>query len=472
MAGILSWGAYLPSGRLARSAIADAWGLPDAKGTRSVCAQDEDSLTMAVEATLACIGEGPTDEIDAIFFASTTPPYAEKHASATIAAVLDRQDVQTADFTGTVRAGTQALRAALDAVRSGAARNCLVVAADHRPAEPATDMEQAFGDGAAAVILTASGPIEAIAEASIADDITGSWRRIDDRYVRSFQPRHEASYAYARPMASVIESAVMRAEIGTDGATLVGSALNGRALSRLAKDTGFPGAHDPLLATVGNLGAAHPLVSLCAALDVASESDVIVLAAHGEGADAIVFRVGTVAGSPFPVAAQIANHRMLPSYEVLLRSHRFVPREEPLHTSSVVAYWRDRRQALALEGVACTVCGVVQFPANRACVECSAFDRMTPVMLARRGRVFTFTMDHLSHGEYLQTPIPRLVVDLHSGGRIFLEMTDCDPADVHIGMDVELALRRIHDGANFINYFWKARPVRQSAIPQATEAVT
>jgi 3-hydroxy-3-methylglutaryl CoA synthase/uncharacterized OB-fold protein len=415
---------------------------------------------MAVEAALACVGARPTDEIDAVFFASTTPPYAEKHASATIAAVLDRHDVQTADFAGTIRAGTQAFRAALDAVGSGTARSCLIVAADHRPTEPATDMEQLFGAGAAAFIVTGDGAVEAIGQASVADDITGTWRRAEDLFVRSFQPRHEADFAYARPMAAVIERAVERAGVTTDTATLAASTPDARSLARLARQTGFPQSGDPLLATVGNLGAAHPLMALCAVLDDAGPGDVVVLAAHGEGADAVVLRVGEGAIKGAPVSDQIANARTLPSYESLLRSQRLVPREEPLHTSSAVTYWRDRRQALTLEGVTCTACGVVQFPANRACVECGALDRMKPTMLARRGRVYTFTLDHLSHGEYLETPIPRLVVDMEGGGRVFLEMTDCDPAEVHIDMEVELSLRRIHDGANFANYFWKARPAR------------
>lgn len=471
MAGIEAWGAYLPIWRLSRSVIAAAWGTPAATGTRSVCADDEDSLTMGVEAALACIGTRSADEIDAVFFASTTPPYAEKHSSATIAAVLDLPTAQTADFTGTIRAGTQALRAALDAVRSGTARQCLVVAADHRPAKPATNMEQAFGDGAAALIVTANGPIEAIGRASVADDITGTWRRADDQFVRSFDPRHEAAFAYNRPMAVVINRAAERADVDTEDATLVASAPDARSLSRLARQAGFSTFGDPFLASVGNLGAAHPLAALCAALDTARSGDVIVLAAHGEGADAVVFRVRAGAESGIPVSAQLANMRMLPSYESLLRAHRFVPREEPPHTSSAITYWRDRRQALALEGVTCTVCGVAQFPANRACIECGTSDQMKPTMLLRRGHVYTFTMDHLSHGEYLESPIPRLVVDLEGGGRIFVEMADCNPAEVHIGMEVELSLRRIHDGANFANYFWKARPPRPSATPQGSGAV-
>jgi uncharacterized OB-fold protein len=110
---------------------------------------------------------------------------------------------------------------------------------------------------------------------------------------------------------------------------------------------------------------------------------------------------------------------------------------------------------------------VVQFPANRGCVECGELDRMRAVPLARRGTVFTYTLDHLAGGEYLETPIPRVVVDLEGGGRIFLEMTDADPAAVRIGMPVELTFRKVNEADGLNVYFWKARPPRAatSATP-------
>jgi 3-hydroxy-3-methylglutaryl CoA synthase len=58
--GILSFGAYLPRARLQRKAIAAAnsWFAPGlrglAKGERSICNWDEDSITMGVEAARDC----------------------------------------------------------------------------------------------------------------------------------------------------------------------------------------------------------------------------------------------------------------------------------------------------------------------------------------------------------------------------------------------------------------------------------
>ena len=83
--------------------------------------------------------------------------------------------------------------------------------------------------------------------------------------------------------------------------------------------------------------------------------------------------------------------------------------------------------------------------------------------LGRKGNVFTFTLDHLVGGGYMNVPVPRLVVDLEGGGRIFLEMTDGDPKDVQIGMPVELTFRCLHEGSSFHNYYWKCQPVRVAA---------
>jgi 3-hydroxy-3-methylglutaryl CoA synthase len=106
-------------------------------GERAVANADEDSLTMAVAAGLDCLAGIDQSTIDGLFFATTTAPYSEKQSAGVIAAALDlRHDISTADFTGSLRAATTALRAAADAIDSGNAQSILVTAADCRPGEP------------------------------------------------------------------------------------------------------------------------------------------------------------------------------------------------------------------------------------------------------------------------------------------------------------------------------------------------
>src|SRR6266849_1253052 len=115
MVGIVGFGSYVPSYRLPREVIGKEWGTPVAGGEKAVANHDEDSLTLAVNAAVNCFADSAPAQLDAIFFASTTPPYREKQAAATVAAVLDTgPHVRTADFTDTLRAGTSALLAAGD----------------------------------------------------------------------------------------------------------------------------------------------------------------------------------------------------------------------------------------------------------------------------------------------------------------------------------------------------------------------
>ncbi|MGZ4144312.1 MAG: OB-fold domain-containing protein [Actinomycetota bacterium] len=464
MAGIAGWGVSIPVWRLDRGMLARAWDTPALPGERAAASGDQDALTLGVEAALECMRGRDASTIDAIYFATTTPPYAEKHAAATIAAVLDLHDVMTVDVTGTLRAGTTALRTGLDAVRSGSARAALVVAADTRPAEPSTAMEQLFGDAAAAILITQDAPITVIGEASVAEEFTGPWRMTGQHYVHSFDGKIETE-SYARAVERAVTAALADAAVSPDAvARFAAYAPDPRTYATTAKRIGFAQAKERLFSTAGNLGAAHAIVSLAGALDETAPGEHLVVAAQGEGADALVLVAGAGidrARQAWTLQRALETKRILPGYERYLRFRRLLPvDEENEPPSSTIRTWRDRAQAFALYGVRCGACGLVQFPANRACIGCSALDQMQRVRLQRTGAVFTFTLDHLIAGEYLETPVPRAVVDLNAGGRIFVEVTDCEPSEVSVGMPVELTFRLMHEGAGFKNYYWKARPRR------------
>ena len=87
MAGIVSYGTYIPTYRLPRDLIAKEWGTPSLGGERAVANFDEDSLTLAVNASIDAFGSREPQTLAGVFFASTTSPYREKQAAATIATV-------------------------------------------------------------------------------------------------------------------------------------------------------------------------------------------------------------------------------------------------------------------------------------------------------------------------------------------------------------------------------------------------
>ena len=120
MAGISAFGGYVPRYRL--GAATDGW---NSSVERSIANFDEDSVSMAVAAGADCLKARDRQSIDGLLFATTTPPYAEKQCASIIANALDlRRDIFTADITDVLRAGTTALKSALDSVTAGSAHRC------------------------------------------------------------------------------------------------------------------------------------------------------------------------------------------------------------------------------------------------------------------------------------------------------------------------------------------------------------
>ena len=192
-----------------------------------------------------------------------------------------------------------------------------------------------------------------------------------------------------------------------------------------------------------------------------SPAAAIVVAAFGEGAEALLFRapsgVATLAGQP-GVGAAIERKLPLPTYEKYLKFRRMIGQDEtPVELISNVLQARELQQDTRLYGTRCGGCGLVQYPMARVCLQCKGREGLEPVKLKKKGMIFTYTVDHLAAN--LDHPMGMVVVDLEGGGRLYLQMTDCTPEDVKIGAPVELTYRRLHAGGENYNYFWKARPL-------------
>ncbi len=462
MPGILATAAYVPRWRLPREVIAREWGGFPMGGEKAVANHDEDALTMAVNAALSLDGAGGAP--DAIWFASTTSPYLEKQSATTIAAVLDLPPtVRTMDVGASLRAGTSALLAAVDAVAGGAQR-VLVTAADCRLGEPESSGEQSWGDAAAAVVVGAdAGGAEILATRTVSDEFLGTWRTSAQAFPHGLPGgAFETKQGYGRVLVEAARGALVAAKIGPEQlATVIVPTPQPRAPLAIAKALGIDPKRqlqDGLWMQLGDTGAAQPLLLLAAALERAAAGDLILLLGYGDGADAVVLRAtGTAVHAGAGVARQIETKRTLPSYGRYARFRRLM-RRDPGGTdaASPVIHFRDRRELLPLHGGRCAGCGVVQFPKHRACIECGASDGLDDVRLGRRGTLFTFTHDHVA--ESPDPPTTHAVVDLDGGGRLYLQLTDCDAEQVALDMPLELTFRRLHEGGGFNNYFWKARP--------------
>ena len=214
MAGIISYGAYVPLYRLSREILAQVWA-GKGKGEKAVAGADEDSLTLGVEAARDCLKGFDKSKVDALYFATTTAPYKEKQSASTMAAACDlREEIRAVDVTDSIRSATVALTMAMDAVNSGSARTALVVASDVRLAPPDTPYESLFGDGAAAFLI---GNDDVVLEIESSSFITlpfmDYWRLEYDKTIRWWEERLCREEGYVPHMTKAIQDALDKAKL-------------------------------------------------------------------------------------------------------------------------------------------------------------------------------------------------------------------------------------------------------------------
>ncbi len=471
MAGIVSYGAYIPIYRLSRELIWLTWGGMPLSGEKAVANFDEDSVTMAVEAGNNCLAGINRDEVDGLFLASTSTPYKEKQCANLVAEALDlKRSTRTADFTNSLRSGTIAMRAALDAIAAGSAKKVLVVAADCRLGHPSTENEQAFGDGAAAVLLGDTDVVASIdGSHTHYDDIMDLWRLDSDTFVRSWEDRFIVTHGYLENTQEAVKDLLEKHGLApADFSKAVLYAYNGRRHSQLAKKLNFDTQtqlQDSMFSTIGNTGSAYTLMMLVAALEDAKAGEKILVANYGDGADAFILTTTEgieKAKGRRGIKYHLPSKIPLPNYDKYLRYrgliHGYVRFE---NESSATISWRDRRWNINCRGGKCLVCGNINFPPQRICMYCQSKDQFEDIRLAeRRAKLFTYSNDFL--GPSLDSPIILCILDFDEGGRFYAQMTDRDPDKVQDGMPVELTFRWMHSERGIRNYYWKCRPLREA----------
>ena len=466
MTGILSYGACIPRTRLPLAAIGGGTareGGPE----KAVAWNDEDSITLGVTAAIHCLEGFDRAGIDMLIFASTTLPFEEKQAAALAARVLDLpRTTQTLDVTGSTRAGTSALRAALDAVSAGSASRALVIASDTRLAAPGSGLEARFGDGAAA-FLVGEGEVMAIPQgfSAITDEVTDLWRPSGHRFVHAWEDRFVVQESFAPNMAAAIGSLLeqTKTRVGDyDRVALV--APDARAHAGVARATGFESdqLQSPLFGRLGNAGAAFAPILLVAMLEAAGPDERLLLADFGNGANAACFRTTGHATTLSPrrgVEWNLARRRVVSDYDDFIKAKGLAPSEWEAGTNpglSATILFRERDDDLGFLGQRCRSCQAVQFPAQRICETCFAKDDFEKVRLSdRTGTVVTYTCDY-----FYPTPAPPTVVTITDvdGARIHLQVVEIAPEDMKIGQEIEFVFRRIHESGGRPNYYWKGIP--------------
>ncbi|MBW1612745.1 MAG: hydroxymethylglutaryl-CoA synthase [Deltaproteobacteria bacterium] len=475
MVGITSYGAYIPKYRLGRADISTSWGGPPLSGEKAIANFDEDSITMAVAASRDCINGINPKTINALYFASTSSPYKEKQAAATIGAVLDmKSEIFSMDISQSLRAGTNAIAAAMDSIQSNSAKNALVCAADIRLGLPNGPRELAYGDGAAAFTLGKENVIATIdGKYSISDEIIDVWRSDKDTYVRSWEDRFTKEKGYNKIVFEAVSGALKKYKLEPkDFSKAVFYSPDGRAVGSVARNLGFDiktQVQDIMYDTAGNTGAALAPMLLVAALEEARPGDRLLLASYGDGCDVFILTVtpeieNIQAKNKRGIKCHLKSKKVLTSYEKYLRWRDIISVEPaprpPLQVPSAVALWRDRKGGLALYGSKCKKCGMPQYPAQRICIKCQAKDEFEDYCFAnRKATLFTFSHDNLAPA--IDPPVTLSVVNFEGGGRITCDMTDREIEEVKVGMPVEMTFRKIRYAGGIYDYWWKCMPIRE-----------
>jgi len=475
MAGIVSYGAYIPMYRLARSEIARAWEGGARDGEKAVANWDEDSLTMGVEAAIDCLSGMEREAVDGLYFASTTPPYREKQSASIISYAADlRKDISTADIAASLRGGASAFRAASDAISAGSANRMLVVASDSRLPAPSSEFEPVFGDGAAALLLGDSDVIASVEGSyTLTSDFIGVWRRENDTYSRTWETRFVITHGYQELTKKAIDGLLQKYNLKpADFSKIAVYGPEARSHAALVRSVGFDPntqAQDPLLNNVGNTGTASAMMILVAALEEAKPGDRILWASYGDGADAFVLKVEdniNKLGERQGIKHHLASKAMLSNYEKYLRFRNLLewePERRPPTEGSLEILWRESDNLLRGRAQKCLTCGHVQFPVQRICMWCQTKDNFEWVRIAdKKGIIFTFSMDERAMVPILPNVLCAIdmKIDDENETRYFGQMTDRDPEKIEVGMPVELTFRLINEAAGVKNYSWKIRPLR------------
>ena len=151
------------------------------------------------------------------------------------------KETLTADFGGTLRAGTCALRAAFDTVDAGSARHILVVCADTRLGMPNGTNEMDFGDGAVAFLVGAKGPAVTVeGKYSICNEIYDYWRPDGERFVRAWEERFNRESGYTAVVPETIKEACAKFGVKpSDFSKVCLYAPDPRQMAMAAKAAGF-----------------------------------------------------------------------------------------------------------------------------------------------------------------------------------------------------------------------------------------
>ena len=307
--GIVSWGTAIPSQAVSTKVISASQGKSDNPGeglgiNQKTCpAQDEDSATLAIQATQLAFArsthQDQMSDLGSILIGSESHPYAVKPTGTIVAQALGLPvNVSMADLQFACKAGTQAIQLSLAQVQSGQIKLGLAIGSDTAQSKPGDILEYTAGSGAGAYLLGSSDHYSLVANLidtySLATDTPDFWRRNLAIYPEH-AGRFSAEPAYFYHITNLAKQILSRNNLApSDIDYCIFHTPNAKFPLQVAQILGF--TLDQLkyrlpVKEIGNTCAAAVPLALANVLDHASSHQKILLVSYGSGAgsDAFIF---------------------------------------------------------------------------------------------------------------------------------------------------------------------------------------
>ena len=306
--GIIGYGTYLPPQRISSEEVEQrqgksGQGIAKSLGiiSKTVPGEDEDAITMAIEAGLDCFARFPKldkQQVGALFVGSESHPYAVKPSGTVIASALGLPEtLAMADFQFACKAGVQAMLAAIAYVGSGMAELGMGIGSDTAQAKPGNMLEFSAAAGAACFVVSTQNLVaKFLGAVSIATDTPDFWRRPGFAH-----PEHAgrftggpAYFAHVQKSSTLLLEELHKTP--KDFTYCVFHTPNAKFPKIIATQLGFTKTqlkHSLIVEHIGNTYAAATLLALANVLDHAKKGDEIFVASYGSGAgsDAIALKV-------------------------------------------------------------------------------------------------------------------------------------------------------------------------------------
>ena len=110
----------------------------------------------------------------------------------------------------------------------------------------------------------------------------------------------------------------------------------------------------------------------------------------------------------------------------------------PLPNADTKPFWEAcNRESMIYQQ--CQSCHYHQFYPRRICKQCGS-DNLVWVTATSRGTVYSFTVQYRAPTPAFREDVPYVIalIDLDDGIRMMMNIKNCNPEDVHIGMPVRI----------------------------------